>query len=57
MGPTFIGMLSDALAPQYAEDSLRWAMFYVLPAIMAWSTLHFFFAARHLPGDLEAANG
>lgn len=55
MGPTFIGMLSDALQPQFAEDSLRWAMFYVLPAIMAWSTLHFFLAARHLTGDLKAA--
>ncbi len=56
MGPTFIGMLSDALQPQYADDSLRWAMFYVLPAVMAWSTLHFFLAARHLPGDLAAAS-
>lgn len=56
MGPTFIGMLSDALQPQYADDSLRWAMFYVLPAIMAWSTLHFFIAAKHLRGDLERAS-
>ena len=56
MGPTFIGMLSDALQPQYADDSLRWAMFYVLPAIMAWSTLHFFIAAKHLRGDLEKAS-
>ncbi len=56
MGPTFIGMLSDALQPQYADDSLRWAMFYVLPGIMAWSTLHFFIAAKHLRGDLEKAS-
>jgi len=51
--PTAVGVLSDALAPRWGEDSLRYAM--------AWLTLSFLVAVfflvlgmRHIKRDLEA---
>lgn len=55
LGPLFVGMLSDALQPTHAEHSLRQAMLYLLPAVLTWSTIHFFLAARSLRADLAAA--
>jgi MFS family permease len=55
LGPLFVGMLSDFLQPTFGNHSLRQAMLYLLPAVMTWSTLHFFLAARSLKEDLAAA--
>lgn len=55
LGPLFVGLLSDYLQPVFEEHSLRQAMLYLLPAVMTWSTVHFFLAARTLRADLEAA--
>lgn len=55
MGPWIIGMLSDYLAPSLGAESLRYAMLYVLPAIMCWSACHFYLASRTLTADLAAA--
>lgn len=54
-GPWLVGLASDALAPTYGQESLRQAMLFIIPPVMAWSALHFFLAARHLREDLEAA--
>ena len=54
-GPWVVGMLSDLLAPQLGSESLRYAMLYALPPVMAWSGLHFLLAARTLREDVEAA--
>ena len=54
-GPWFVGVLSDALAPSLGDDSLRYAMLYVLPAVMAWSAVHFYLAARPLRDELARA--
>ncbi|MDX1736535.1 MAG: MFS transporter, partial [Halioglobus sp.] len=55
LGPLLVGMLSDQLEPSFGVHSLRQAMLYLLPGVMAWSTLHFFLAARTLPEDLARA--
>jgi MFS family permease len=55
LGPVVIGILSDYLAPEHGVDSLRQAMLYVLPAIIIWSSFHFFRAAKTLREDLAAA--
>ena len=55
LGPLLVGMLSDQLEPSLGVHSLRQAMLYLLPGVMAWSTLHFFLAARTLPEDLASA--
>ena len=31
LGPLFIGIISDALKPEYADESLRWALLTILP--------------------------
>ena len=55
LGPWTTGMLSDYLQPTLGSESLRYAMLYVLPAVMFWSAWHFFLAARTLRADLAAA--
>ncbi len=55
LGPWTTGMLSDYLQPSLGPESLRYAMLYVLPAVMFWSACHFFLAARTLRDDLAAA--
>ena len=55
LGPLVVGMLSDSLQASEGAHSLRQAMLYLLPPIMAWSTIHFLLAARSLRADLERA--
>jgi predicted MFS family arabinose efflux permease len=55
LGPWITGLLSDYLRPTLGLESLRYAMLYVLPAIMFWSACHFLTAARTLRADLAAA--
>jgi len=55
MGPFTIGLLSDYLEPNLAQESLRYAMVYVIPAASVWSACHFFMSARTLREDLAAA--
>jgi MFS family permease len=57
LGPLLVGLLSDYLQPEFGVHSLRQAMLYLLPIVMAWSTVHFVFAARMLREDLAAAPG
>jgi predicted MFS family arabinose efflux permease len=54
-GPWSIGLLSDYLEPSLGVDSLRYAMLYVLPAVMAWSVCHFFMASKNLRKELAVA--
>jgi MFS family permease len=55
LGPWTIGMFSDYLQSSLGNESLRYAMLYVLPAIMLWSAVHFFLAAHSLRADLAKA--
>ncbi len=55
LGPWSIGLLSDYLEPQLGAESLRYAMLYLLPAVMFWSACHFYLASRTLRRDLAAA--
>lgn len=53
-GPAVTGWLSDLLAPQFAEDSLRWALLTVfLAEIIAVG--FYYVAGRSLPADLARA--
>lgn len=54
-GPWSIGLLSDYFEPTLGQDSLRYAMLYILPGIMAWSVCHFALASRNLRAELDAA--
>ena len=55
LGPLAIGVLSDALAPSYAAESLRYAMLYTLPGIGILCGLLFILAAKYLREDLANA--
>lgn len=54
-GPWAVGFVSDLLAPTLGSESLRYAMLYVLPPVMAWSATHFWLAGRSLREDFAAA--
>jgi predicted MFS family arabinose efflux permease len=54
-GPWTVGFVSDLLAPTLGTESLRYAMLYVLPPVMAWSAVHFWLAGRSLREDFASA--
>lgn len=54
-GPWTVGFVSDLLAPSLGSESLRYAMLYVLPPVMAWSATHYWLAARSIREDIAAA--
>lgn len=55
LGPLVVGVLSDALAPRYGVESVRYALLIVVAAGAAWSTVHYALAARTLRADLDVA--
>lgn len=48
LGPLVVGVLSDAIAPTYGMDSLRYALLFVAPIMLAWGALHFFLASSYI---------
>jgi len=52
LGPTFIGLISDLLKPQFGIESLRWAMSIITVIALASSVL-FFSTAKKLLADLK----
>ena len=52
LGPTLVGVVSDALQASYGADSLRYAIVATF-FVNVWSALHYWIAARHLRDDLE----
>jgi MFS family permease len=51
-GPLLIGSASDVLAHWHVAGSVRFALLLVVP-LDIWSAVHFYWAGRALPGDLE----
>lgn len=54
LGPTLVGVISDALTPSYGIDALRYAIVATF-CVNGWSALHYYLASRHLRADLAAA--
>jgi MFS family permease len=54
LGPWFIGIVSDSLAPSQGVRSLGTALLWVVVAGNAWAALHYLLAARTLREDLRA---
>ncbi len=52
LGPQFVGVLSDALAPRFGVESIRWALLATVVVGALWSAVHYFAAARTLREDL-----
>lgn len=53
LGPLFIGVVSDALKPEYGDDSLRWALISIIPFAVAAGFAQFVMT-RHLEQDFAA---
>jgi len=51
LGPLFVGIISDHLAPMAGEDSLGYAMA-IIALFEIWAAFHYFYGARHLRSDL-----
>lgn len=52
IGPWAVGALSDLLAPQFGDQSLRWSLL-IAGLVNGWAAVHYYLAGRHLPADLE----
>lgn len=55
VGPTAVGVLSDALSPATGGDSLRYALV-ISTAFLLWASTHYLLAARHARADAAAAD-
>ena len=52
IGPVATGMISDHLAPQYGDDSLRYSMMIIM-VLLFWSAWHFWRARLTIMDDFE----
>ena len=48
LGPLVAGVLSDAMAPTFGADSLRYALLIIVPVMFTWGTIHFFWASFYI---------
>ena len=55
-GPVMVGIVSDRLKPIYGDESVRYALLWIVTIGAAWATLHYLLAARTLERDLQAKN-
>ena len=53
LGPQFVGVLSDLLAPRLGVESIRWSLLATIVVGALWSAAHYFQAARTLREDLR----
>ena len=51
LGPQLVGVISDLLANQYGDESLRYSLF-ICSLVYIWAAIHYFMAGRHLENDL-----
>lgn len=52
MGPQVTGILSDLLASEFGNESMRYALLTVGAVVGPWSALHYFLASKHIDADL-----
>jgi MFS family permease len=55
LGPLVVGALSDALAPRFGDESLRYALMLCVVAVTTWAALHYMLASRTIETDLARA--
>ncbi len=55
IGPQVTGILSDLLAPQFGDESIRYSLLLVTTLILPWAAVHYFLAGRKIDTDLARA--
>lgn len=53
LGPFVTGLISDLLAPQFGNESMRYALLLVVLVVMPWASFHYWRASRYIDGDLR----
>jgi MFS family permease len=54
VGPVVVGYLSDLLAHDYGQHSLKYSLLIITPVFSIWATIHYFLGARHILADVRA---
>jgi predicted MFS family arabinose efflux permease len=52
LGPLLAGLISDALAPAYGKDSLKYALL-ILTLFNIWAAVHYWIAGRYFEADFK----
>jgi len=52
-GPQAVGLLSDALASEFGQESLRYSLL-ICGLVNIWAALHFYLGGKYLADDLRA---
>lgn len=52
LGPLMAGLISDALAPAYGKDSLKYALL-ILTLFNVWAAVHYWIAGRYFEADFK----
>jgi predicted MFS family arabinose efflux permease len=52
LGPLMAGFISDALAPAYGKDSLKYALL-ILTLFNVWAAVHYWIAGRYFEADFK----
>jgi MFS family permease len=52
LGPLLAGLISDALAPTYGKDSLKYALL-ILTCFNIWAAVHYWIAGRYFEADFK----
>jgi len=55
LGPWVTGMISDALAPDFGDESMRYSLLIITVVILPWASWHYYRAGRTIDGDLARA--
>jgi len=53
-GPLMVGVVSDRLKPMYGDESVRYALLWVVAGGASWATIQYLIASRTLERDLQA---
>lgn len=52
LGPLTIGMISDLLQPSFGTESLRWALYIILP-VSVCSSIVFFYTSKKMRFNMD----
>ena len=55
LGPPITGLVSDLLAPQFGEESMRYSLLAVTSIVLPWAAWHYVRAGRTIDADLGRA--
>jgi predicted MFS family arabinose efflux permease len=54
LGPLLVGAISEHLKPTYGDESVRYALLWVVAGGASWATIQYLIASRTLERDLQA---